>query len=81
VHLSSHDLLVEVSFALLNALGEAFVLGFVNLALDHISLALCRGLGFLLLGACLAALVSSQVAAEFGLSAAAVVEPNGVGCK
>lgn len=39
-----------------------------------------RGLGFLLLGANLSALVATQVAAELALVAAAVVEVDGVRC-
>lgn len=80
--LGSHDLLAEVGLAFLHALGEPFLLGLVDAGLDGGSEALRRSLGLLLLGtglgAGLHALVTSQVAAEFGLAPTAIVEPDSV---
>lgn len=78
-HLASHDLLVEVGLALLNASREALLLGLIDSELDGITLALGGSSGLLLLGAGLSALVSSEIATEAGLRAAAVVEVDSVG--
>lgn len=81
--LGGHDLLAKVGFALLDAHGEALLLGLVDSGLDSGAQVLRRGLGLLLLGlglgAGLRALVAPQVAAELALAATAEVEVDGVG--
>jgi hypothetical protein len=77
-HLTGHDLLVEVGFALLHAARKSLLLGIVDQCLDGRSLTLGRGLGFLLLGTRLSALVPPEVAAEFSLVSALVVEVGNV---
>lgn len=79
--LARHNLLVEVGLALLNARGKALILGIVDEGLDGLSLTLGRGLGFLLLGAYLFALVPPQVAAEVGLASSLVVEVSNISWK
>lgn len=82
--LTGHDLLAKVGLALLDTLGEALLLGLVDLGRDGGAEVVRGSLGFFLfgagLGAGLRALVASQVAAELALAAAAVVEPDGIGC-
>lgn len=80
-HFTSHDLLVEVSFTLLNTSREALLLGLIDSLLDGIALALGGSSSLLLLGAGLSALVSSEIATEAGLRAAAVIKVDGVSWK
>ena len=77
-HLTGHDLLVEVGLTFLHAARESLLLGIVDQRLDGRSLTLGRGLGLLLLGTRLSALVPPEVAAEFGLVSALVVEVGNV---
>lgn len=79
-HLSGHDLLIEVGFALFNTSGESLLLGLIDLGLDGISLSARRSLGLVLLSADLSTLVSSQVAAELGLASSTVVKVDGISC-
>jgi hypothetical protein len=77
-HLARHNLLIEEGLSLLHAGRESLLLGLVDLGLDGAAQSLCRGLGFLLLGADLLALVSSQVTTEFGVSSSLEIKVCGI---
>lgn len=77
--LAGHDLLVKVGLALLDARGEALLLGIVDEGLDGVALPLGGELGLLLLGAGLFALVPPKATAEVGLVPALVVKVGDVG--
>lgn len=76
-----HDLFVKVGLSLLHASRETLLLRFVNQALDFCPLALGRGLGLLLLGAHLSALIPPEVAAEVGLVSTLVVKVDNIACR
>jgi len=72
-------LLKEEGFLVLSAGGEALLLGLVDSLLDALALGLCAGLGQILLGARLPALVATQLSPELGVVAPLVVEVGGIG--
>lgn len=74
------DLRHEVRLLLGGVGGEALVHGGGDGLLDLLALVLRLGLGLLLLGAHLVALVAAQAAAEVGVRAALVVEVGRVSC-
>lgn len=77
-HLARHDLLIEESLSLLHTGRESLLLGLIDLGLDGATQSLCGGLGFLLLGADLLALVSSQVTTELGISSSLEIKVCGI---
>lgn len=77
-HLSSHNLLIEESFPLLNTGGETLLLCLLDLRADALALLLGRSLGLLLCDAGLLALVPPQVSAELGLVSTLVVEVGSI---
>lgn len=78
--LAGHDLFVKEGLALLNAGGEALLLGIVDNRLDGDALPLSRSLGFLLLGAGLFPLGPPQGAAEVGLVPSLIVKVRHIRC-
>lgn len=77
-HLSSHNLLIEESFPLLNTAGEPLLLGLLDSNADELALLLGRSLGLLFCDAGLLALVPPQVSAELGLVSTLVVKVDGI---
>ena len=77
-HLSSHKLIIEESFPLLNNSGETLLLCLLDLGADALALLLGRSLGLLLCDAGLLALVPPQVSAELGLVSTLVVEVGSI---